>query len=158
MNSEWFKDGPQLPVEFVRESSGKRITLVIDKESKPIQTLWAMMPAENIEDAISALKEREGKNAQIDFVKATDRTDDAIRKIIVEWLHIKNIDVAIWTGLGSKFNGTNKRPTVEEVVTHLKNLKGEEKNVAEKYIRKAPKQVSTEYRKKIEAELGWTPI
>jgi len=121
IKGEWHNDGPAIPVEFVRESSGKRITLVIDRKSKPMQTLWVIMGTTNIEEAIESLKEREDSK-MIDFIQATDETDDPIKKIIRDWLQIKGIDVAIYTGLGHKFNKKDKRPTVEEVITHLKSL------------------------------------
>ncbi len=157
MQGGWHDDGPQLPVEFVRESSDKRITLVIDKESKPVKASWALMMPDNVDSAVKSLSEREGSD-KIEFVKATDKPEGAVKKAIIEWLHIKNLDAAIWTGLGSKFKGEKKRPTAEEVIGHLKSLQGEEKKRAEEYIRRAPKQIVTAYRTRIEAELGWTPI
>ncbi|MGZ3863817.1 MAG: hypothetical protein ACXVPN_01740 [Bacteroidia bacterium] len=157
IKGDWHKDGPGLPIEFVRESKDKRITLVIDKESKPVKTLWAYMDVEIVEDAIKSLKEREGGDS-IDFVHATDVTEDPIKIAIRDWLQSKGINTAIWTGLKPKFNSKSKRPTIEEIITHFKNLNGKELERAEEYIRKAPIQVKTQYRKRIEEELGWTPL
>lgn len=156
ITGEWFKDGPKLPLEFVRKSKDGRITLVIDTDSTSLQTLWVRMNTNNLGEAILSLKERE-ESDKIEFVKATDTVTDPIKKEIVEWLQMKKIDVAIWTGLGSKFD-TNRRPTLEEVITYLKNLDVTPKKIAEEYIRKAPEQITTAYRKEIERVLGWAHV
>jgi hypothetical protein len=155
ISGTWNTDGPDLPIEFVRESSGKRITLVIDKLAKPQKTLWALMPTSDISQAIQSLKERENSQ-KIEFVEATDNTTDEIKSIIRDWLRVKNIDVAIWTGLEAKFNGNPVRPTIDQVISHLATLSGDEKKDAEEYIRRAPDQINTEYRREIVKELGWT--
>lgn len=153
-------DGPALPIEFVRESSDKRITLVIDKESQPVQTHWAILSATVVKEAIESLQKREGCSInKICCINATDETDDSIKKIVRDWLQIMNLDAAIWTGLESKFAGkNNKRPSIDDVIDHLRKLDGDDRARAEEYIRKAPKQVNTIYRKKIEADLGWMPL
>jgi len=156
----WHNDGPSLPIEFVRESLDKRITLVIDMKSQPVQTLWAVLNTTIVKEAIESLQKREGcENNKICCINATDETDDPIKKIVRDWLQIMNIDVAVWTGLESKFAGkNNKRPSIDDVIAHLQNLDGEDKTRAEEYIRKAPKQINTIYRKKIEADLGWANV
>ena len=56
---EWFKDGPFAPVEFTRQSSDGRMTLVIDPRATPTRLLWAhMLPAEP-SVAREALRDRE---------------------------------------------------------------------------------------------------
>jgi hypothetical protein len=62
----------------------------------------------------------------------------------------------VWTNLPPKFNDEDKRiPTAEEAVTYLRGLQGEKREKAEQYIRMAPKQVDTDYRRRIHVELGW---
>jgi hypothetical protein len=63
----------------------------------------------------------------------------------------------VWTNLPPEFGGSKRIPTVEEIVPYLASCQGEERERAEEYVRKAPRQIDTEYRRKIEAELGWTP-
>ncbi len=100
VQNKWFEDGPLLPIEFIRISDDKRVTLVIDKMSKPVRTLWSLMTIYNLEDAIISLKEREGtKGDKIHSVKSDFIGDDKIKVIINEWIKSKRLDAAIWTGL-----------------------------------------------------------
>ncbi len=65
----------------------------------------------------------------------------------------------MWTNLGSSFGGTNGRtPTEREVVGYLRALEGEARAAAEEYVRRAPRQINTAYRRAIEKVLGWTPV
>jgi cation transport regulator ChaC len=58
--SDWFPDGPALPLEFARQSSRDRITLVIVKNGPSMPVCWCYLPFETMTDAISALRKREG--------------------------------------------------------------------------------------------------
>jgi hypothetical protein len=49
-------------------------------------------------------------------------------------------------------------PTADEVVDYLKSLEDGTREEARDYVRKAPTQVNTAYRRAIEAALGWTPL
>ena len=63
----------------------------------------------------------------------------------------------VWTALGARFPGVAGEPSSEQVVAYLKGLASPEKELAEEYIRKAPRQIRTAYRERIEAALGWMP-
>ena len=58
--SAWEADGPMLPVEFARESSDQRITLVLVPSGAPVPTLWAKLGVKSLEEAKAALSQREG--------------------------------------------------------------------------------------------------
>ena len=56
----WFMDGPLLPIEFVRQSEGGRITLVIVNNAAHIRSLWALLSVTDLEIAKKELADREG--------------------------------------------------------------------------------------------------
>jgi hypothetical protein len=55
----WLTTGPQVCVEFLRQSNNGRITLVLDQFAAPVQSQWAMMASDDIPKAITALQLRE---------------------------------------------------------------------------------------------------
>lgn len=63
----------------------------------------------------------------------------------------------VWTALHAEFGGNDRAPTVVEVVGYLRGLAGPKRDNAERYIRRAPRQVDTPLRRRIAAELNWTP-
>ena len=54
----WHTDGPQLPVEFTRVSSGERLTLVVTEGAPPVTILWAALAVSSLGDAMNALAKR----------------------------------------------------------------------------------------------------
>jgi hypothetical protein len=159
---EWFSDGPFLPVEFVRQSLDGRLTLVITETAKPIRTLWALMATENLETAKNSLLVREGipnrnLESSIGSIKSTEETEDNIKLTIKEWANRQGLDAVIWTNLTAKFLGTDRRePNLDEAIAYLKSLDVNARSNAEEYIRKTPKQIDTDFRRKFETEFGWT--
>ena len=155
----WFDDGPLIPLEFARQSMDDRITLVISLDAHPVRSLWALMDSDRLEDAKKHLQRREGtKNP--DYIGNWSRGQLSPVSIpgLSEWALARNVDSVIWTALPPKFNGDNNRqPSVEEVLGHLRALSGTERDVAEDYIRRAPRQIDTSYRRRIETELEWVP-
>ena len=62
----------------------------------------------------------------------------------------------MWTALKPKIGEEYRVATLGEVIGHLSGLEGTERDVAEEYIRLAPRQIVTPYRTAIEEALGWT--
>jgi len=154
--NKWFEDGPLLPIEFTRISGNNRVTLIIDKNSSPVRTLWSLMLHSNLDDCINSLMTREGTTKEnIHYTSANDTCEDKFESLIKKWLLEKHIDLAIWTGLSFSKKTNSKRPTVVEIIKHLEQLTGTERSIAEEYIRLAPRQIDTEYRREIENKLGW---
>ncbi|MYF66243.1 MAG: hypothetical protein F4182_01445 [Gammaproteobacteria bacterium] len=155
----WFNDGPLVPVEFARQSADGRITLVISPATRPVRSLWALMDGDSLEDAIKQLQQREGtKNP--DHIGSWSRGQQPPDEIpeLNEWARAINVDSVIWTKLPPNFNdGDNGKPRVEDVLRYLRKLTGTARDAAEKYIRRAPRQIDTAYRRRIEAELQWLP-
>jgi hypothetical protein len=158
---QWFTDGPLLPIEFARQSKNGRLTLVITESSKPVRTLWALMATDDLSKAKKSLQEREGTSEKnIASITATEDAADNIKQIIKDWIISLKIDAAIWTNLPPKFNSTEGRvPTIEDAVSYLRSITDiNTRTLAEEYIRKTPKQIDTDYRRRFEADFGWTYI
>ena len=164
LKSTWFENGPFLPIEFARQSSNGRITLVIvnSKNVALVQSLWAILDSATIDDAIEALRVREGilkKNVSkhIAFwVEGQRPSDDGITLTIYNWAKQQKLDAVIWTNLPPKFADENYRiPSVNEVLNYLSSLEGDKLSQAKEYIQKTPKQIDTNYRREIKAKLNW---
>lgn len=165
VKGEWQDDGPMLPIEFARQSEDDRITLVIVPGKKPVRSLWSLLSSSSLLDAKEALCRREGiseKNIHVHIgavERGEDISSDDIKKTIHDWMKPLEIDAVIWTALPPKFKGNDYViPSKEQVVEHLNDLTGKAKLKSEKYVRKAPKQVITEYRSYIEKSLCWKRI
>lgn len=159
----WFDDGPMLPIEFARISSGPRLTLVIRPESEVVQTLFAISSNDNLHQAILNLSKRERCNKE--NIGYFDRTENSFSnpnfqfiRNIIDWIEVKNeIEAVIWTDLPENFQEkTGKSFNEENTISYLTNLQTKEKIGAEEYIRKAPSVISTPIRKAFEEKLGWT--
>ena len=159
---EWFSDGPFLPIEFARQSQDGRLTLVITETAKPIRTLWALMATENLETAKNSLLVQEGipiknLNGSIGSITIFEETEDNLKLTIKEWANRQGLDAVIWTNLTAKFHGKDQRePNLIEAMDYLKSLDANTRSYAEEYIRKTPKQIDTDFRRKFETEFGWT--
>lgn len=158
----WHEDGPLLSVEFARQSDNGRMTLVVSEAAPPCQVLWAQLRVQTLDEAECVLSEREGpgfSRKRVAFWSPTNGSTRPETATIGTWATQKGLDAAVWTALGPRFDGVNGRvPTAEQVIAYLRTLDGVRRTDAEEYIRKAPPQIRTPYRKAIEDALGWTPV
>ncbi len=60
VEGRWRADGPTLPVEFGRQSSDGRITLVIVQGFASVPTLWSVFNTRDLAEARESLRQREG--------------------------------------------------------------------------------------------------
>jgi hypothetical protein len=161
----WYDDGPLAPLEFTRQSNDGRITLVLDEEAEPARLLWALMTLPHVEKARDALKKRERITAQDwEPLIGSWRKNDRAPKIIPSlpmWAQAHGVDAAIWTALGPQYTKQGEikpkkeRPPVEWVLGYLQGLTGPRRDIAEQYFCCTPPQIDTEYRRRVEATLGW---
>ena len=156
----WFDDGPLVPVEFARQSNDGRITLVMEPCARPVRVLWALMDSENLDDACEALRKREGISAD-NMRRHVGRWPPGTTAPvpgIEQWARARDLDAVIWTALPPRFGGVQRTPCEEEVIAYLQGLRGTELDAAERYIRRAPRQIDTAYRRAVEAALRWVPL
>lgn len=156
----WFDDGPFIHVEFARQSQDGRITLVLVQTQSPVRSLWAVMDATNLASAKTDLRKREGileKNEEkhIGIWSASQPSPELVPGL-ADWAVTHGVAHVVWTNLPPKFNGTETTPCAEQVVQYLSGLTGARREVAERYVRFAPRQIDTAYRRHIEAALQWT--
>lgn len=159
---EWFHDGPLIRVEFARQSKDGRITLVLEPYALPVRSLWAIMDATSLAIAREALASRESipqkyKAKHVGSWTVGDAPLDELPNL-ESWAETAGVQHVIWTALPPKFGDINQTPTQEQVVGYLEQLVGAQREAAEKYIRRAPRQIDTAYRRRIEARLQWTAI
>jgi hypothetical protein len=157
---KWFEDGPLVPVEFARQSLDGRITLVLNQSSVPVRSFWAVMDAQNLEAAREALRDREGisKTNASKHIGSWSLGDTSEQLVVglEPWATARNVHHVIWTALPPKYAGEEKLPTEDQIVSYLSGLAGAARDNAELYIRRAPKQIDTAYRRRIESSLQWT--
>ncbi len=158
----WFEDGPFIKVEFARKSKNGRVTLVLDKDAKPVRSLWAIMDTADISDARNSLRVREGiserdaTNYIADWSAASPEPTEIIG--LPAWALAHEVQHVIWTALPGTFSTTEEATVEQQVVAHLQSLNGAQRDAAEKYVRYAPRQTDTTYRRLIESELGWMAL
>lgn len=156
----WLCDGPSVPVEFKRKSADGCITLVIDSDAVRVQVLWSLMPCDDLEQAIDALRNREGLTSKSwrRHIGIWQPSTDEPQTIpgLKSWAKDRGLDAVIWTALPAKLDNLSS-PSSIQVVQYLKALSGPERQRAERYVRCAPRQIDTQYRREIEAVLGWLP-
>jgi hypothetical protein len=158
---DWYTDGPMLPVEFARVSSRNRLTLVLLDGAPLQQTLWTLSRKATLTEAIRDLAIREGTVApHIGRWSSSDThvgSEDRISAIIDLWARERELDAVVWTALGPKKpNGENGLAAEDDLIEYLRNLdKRGEAAAAREYVEKAPSQIKTPLRVRIQREIGW---
>jgi hypothetical protein len=164
VDGRWRVDGPLLPVEFARQSSDGRITLVFCEGFEPVPTLWSVFNTRDLAEACESLRQRERipRSRARDLISHWRRGENPVSEpsaTISAWAVGKHLESAVWTNLPPKFAGRDGRiPTEADVVAYLRTLEGQALTDAEEYVRRAPRRIATAYRRAIETALGWTPI
>lgn len=157
--SGWFQDGPAARVEFLRQSDSGLVTLVLHVNGTAVRTHWTTLSVGRLDEAIEALRKRE-RALSSDAIGRWSTGEPAPSLIpdLPEWAASRGIAGAVWTALPSKFWGEAGRvASAADVIAYLGSCTGEVRARAEEYVRRAPRATRTDYRRRIEAQLGWTP-
>jgi len=150
---DWLRDGPVLPVEFSRHSGEDRITLVIRVDGPAVPVLWWPTSYTSLDEAAEQLRIREGKtrHAWIGRWPCEDNATYLHRHTIAAWATAKGLDGVVWTAIPPKWNGTDEVvPTLDEILGHLHALGPVRGAKAYEYIRRAPDQIETPLRARLE--------
>ena len=132
---------------------------------KSIEPLLVKMNVLNNNDKIKNNKSI--KDELIDIFsknKDTFSSKFLFKEEIKNWIRNTDFEAVIWTNLGENWNIKNDKGDIirqielERRIAYLKELKGNTSAIAEEYIRRTPIKINTDFRKKIEATLNWTPI
>jgi hypothetical protein len=126
LSSRWHKDGPLLPVEYSRISSGGRLTLVIVPGIRKQRTLWAFSSYDKVGDAKENLRIREG-HTRPEYIgvweKSTKPNGDPVLTAISKWAERKGLTKVIWTAL-PPLDVTNqeRRMSAKQALAYLRSL------------------------------------
>jgi hypothetical protein len=166
---EWIEDdfkqgGPELPIEFSRISKDHRLTLVIDPiPGTEVPTRFVLSKRSSLSEAVEDLRERESTNEE--YIGFTDITgaQASFRKYpghqfaherIRWWLDISDFHAVIWTALPSNYRERERQDFSDEnAVSYLLRLSSADRQKALEYVRKAPAEVQTPVRTRLE-QLG----
>ncbi|MBD8708885.1 hypothetical protein IFT47_19840 [Pseudomonas sp. CFBP 13711] len=153
--SEWFMDGPALPVEFSRIGDGGELATAICLNAPPCRVLWSVLATDSLEQACSALREREQIPAEREDGIGVYRVEASSTGPLAQWASERQIDALIWTALPPRFRSEGRLPKSEDALAYLRSLTGEKLEHARDYIRQVPAQIDTPYRRDIQKQLGW---
>ena len=157
ISGDWQKDGPTIPVEFLRQSKDGQLTLIIEPGFPETTVLWAKMKTNDLGVARENLRQREGwpKKEYIGNWRQ-DSESPADIPSLANWSKQIGATAVIWTALPAKFNDEDfRKPTVDEAIAYLEKLEPSKRALAEEYVRRTPLQISTRYRSSFEEHFGW---
>ncbi|MBA1291116.1 hypothetical protein G7027_20910 [Pseudomonas japonica] len=148
--SEWFTDGPRLPIEFSRVGDSGELATALCANAEPVPVLWAWLASPTVEAACSALKAREGIPPERDDGIGSLAIGGNPTGLISRWAQERGAQGVIWTGLPPRVNGVEGRiPTVDQAIAYLASLTGEVRQHARDYLEAVPAQIHTPYRQTI---------
>lgn len=146
--TDWYSDGPALPVEFSRVSDKGELATVICLDAPPVQVYWAMLETTDLQLAVTALREREKIPANREDGIGMLRVQRSGQGNIARWAAGHGIEALIWTALPPRFAGVEGMiPSAEEALDYLRSLEGDQRAHAFDYLRQVPEQLTTPYRR-----------
>jgi len=158
----WRDDGPTLPLEFSRQSTDGRLTLVIDRaHGQDCRSGWWESGLTDVDAAIVNLADREGSGSigSIDLeIRPDQGRDPQAVDSIRAWLREVALDAVIWTDLRSNFVKKVGLPfSIESAMSYLEQLEGQTRGLAWEYLERAPISVETPLRRRL-IEEAWIRV
>jgi hypothetical protein len=157
----WFADGPFVRAEFLRQSDNGCITLVLHGSAPASRAYWGLLNVQTVEEAAEALRIRERiPKARAGAIArwCVNEAQPSLIEDLEAWAKTRQVDAVVWTALPPKFDKTDGRvPSADDVMRYLRGLTGPVRENAEQYVRRAPKQINTPYRQKIESGVSAPP-
>ncbi len=162
LKGDWQIGGPTLPIEFSRISRDCRLTLVIDPtDGVPVPTRHALSTRDSLNDAISDLLAREETiRENIGYVGLRQPAEHCTvhqpaAEIIRTWARKLGFDAAIWTDFAQNFElETGDLFSAARAVEYLRGLPRDAAFRAREYLVRAPAEVDTAVRRRLE-NTGW---
>jgi hypothetical protein len=153
-------------VEFARISRDGSLTLVVvSGYPAEVTTLWSIGAHNNLEGAIQNLAGRECITKNFESIHGIRRdgspigsVDGQIASTVHDWLlEQPSLQAAIWTGLGTqpsrwRDHGYEEGFTVDNALSYLRSLQGDKNHPTFEYMRRAPRQVLTQVRRRAKDE------
>lgn len=161
ISSDWFADGPWLPIEFAREGDSGELATVLCEGVAEVRALWACLAVATLDEAREALREREGvPKEQPECIGSwPNGPQSPFQQRIGIWAREQGLDAVVWTALPPRSGGLNQRmPTVEAALDYLRKLDHDRQAHARDYIRRTPAAIDTPYRRVIADTFNWQPI
>jgi hypothetical protein len=154
--SNWFQDGPLIPIEFSRVSDGGELATAICMNAQPCKVQWAVLDVQSLDDAVQALRQREQIPDDRHDGVGVFVTGESLVGVLAEWASARQLDAVIWTALPPRFEDVEGLiPSVEDALYYLRSLTGDVLNHARSYVRQVPIQIDTPYRREIARKMGW---
>lgn len=157
----WHRDGPDLPIDFARESDGGELATVICESAPRVRVMWAMLKTASMASARERLRRREQiPSSQPLCIGSVSKGNHDRRcphaAAIGAWAAAQGLDGVVWTALPPRFQGTNGvAPHQEAALHYLQQLPPDQRLHAEHYVRSTPLFVATQLRTALVDELGW---
>lgn len=172
-DSRWHNNGPVLPLEFARESTGPRVTLVIvDGYEHLSTTYWAVSSEPAVDLAGSNLRARERNIARSDIhilergkkprsLGVGPGPSATTTEAIADWLAspaASDLGAVIWTGLPPKRFDPSTGPVAlsEQVIAFLDELHPDNRLLSQEYFERAPEAIDTPVRRAVMEHFQWT--
>lgn len=153
--SDWFSDGPDLPIEFSRVGDGGELATAICLNAPPCQVLWAVLDVQSLDEAVQALRIREQiPDERADGVGVFTINSSTVG-VLGKWAADRQLNAVIWTALPPRFEDVEGLiPSLDDVLSYLISLDGKTLEHAKAYMENVPDQIDTPYRREIK-KLGW---